>query len=155
MAIWLVNEACSKTKSVWSGQNMMPHCIIQTKSLFVTYLKRKKIISIISLVLLLSHKMLSLEELNFFDPMLFVMCWMKLIFFRGLGIGKWICHFLFNSTLVLIIFTAQHSWAKLKVTKTVIKFPINFTQPHCLRAEEKRSWLGWMRGFWISYFHIF
>ena len=92
-------------------------CIIQTKSLFVTYLKRKKNISIISLVLLLSHKMLSLEELNFFDPMLFVMCWMKLIFFRGLGIGKWICHFLFNSTRGVNHFysTAEQNekWPKL------------------------------------------
>ena len=61
-------------------------------------------------------------------------------FFRGLGIRKWICHFLFTCTRVLIIL--QHAWTKWKVTKTEIKFPSN---RHIVSAEARRKELGWLR----------
>ena len=114
-----------------------------------TYLKCNKNLQFFYLLTLLFYKriwvlkdndVLEWNEISLTPYFLQCAGW-NWFFFGGLGIGKWICHFLFTSTRVLIIL--QHAWTKWKVTKTEIKFPINFTQPHCLCAEVKRAIAEW------------
>ena len=137
----------AKPKSVWSGQDML-HSNIQTESWCKHTWNGTKIFSIFYLLTLLFYKrilvhkdndVLGWNEISLTPYFLQCAGW-NWFFFGGLGIGKWICHFLFTSTRVLIIL--QHAWTKWKVTKTEIKFPINFTQPLCLWAEVKRAILS-------------